>query len=84
MIGGALGAVDRATSLGAAGGGSWESLNWVNFDRLASSLRARAAAWSKVKLGELGAGSAVRGDGVALATSSLPELEVKKWPAPEL
>jgi hypothetical protein len=83
-LGAALGVVDRATSLGAAGGGSCDSLNCENFALLASSFRARAAAWSKVNPVVLEPGSVLRGDGVAGATSALPELEVNVWPAPEL
>ena len=77
-------AEERVASLGAAAGGSCDSLNCVNFALLASSFRARAAAWSKVKPEELEAGSALRGDGVGRATSALPEAEVNVCPAPEL
>jgi hypothetical protein len=79
-----LGAVDRATSLGAVTGGSCDSLNCVNFVLLTSSFRARAAAWSKVNWLTLESGLAVRGDGMAMATSSFPELEANVWLAPEL
>ena len=74
----------RPTSLGAIGTGTCDSLNCVNLVLLASSFRARAAAWSKVKRGPLESGSALRGDGVAIATSPLPGVEENVWPAPEL
>ena len=77
-------AEERVASLGAEGGGSCDSLNCVNFALLASSFRARAAAWSKANPVVLETGSALRGDGVAGATSASPELEVNVRLAPEL
>jgi hypothetical protein len=79
-----LGVVDRAASLGAADGGSCDSLNCVNFVLLASSFRACAAAVSNVSGVPLESDLALRTDWGSRMPLSLPELEAKVWPAPEL
>jgi F0F1-type ATP synthase assembly protein I len=79
-----LGVAGRAASLDAIGGGSCDSLNWVNFFWLASSFRARAAAWSKENRVALESGSVLREDCVATTPSSLLGVEANVWPAPEL
>jgi hypothetical protein len=76
--------VGRGVSLGLADGGSCESLNRANFTLLASSFRACAAAVSKADRSSLETGLAFTADWVAVAPLSLPEVEKKVWPAPEL
>jgi len=79
-----LGAVDHGASLGVADGGSCDSLDRVNLTLLASSFRACAAAVSKVNRSSLETGLALSADWVAVAPLSLPKVEAKVWPAPEL
>jgi hypothetical protein len=59
-------------------------LNCVNFAWLASSFRARAAAVSNARPGPLEAGLALCAGWGSRTLLSLPVLEVKVWPAPEL
>ena len=78
------GTADRGASLGVAGAASCDSLNCVNFALLASCFRACAAAVSKVNRVPLGSGPVLRVGCVVLTPLSLPEVEEKVWPAPEL
>ncbi len=82
--GAGLGAVGRRTSVGAVEAGGRGALNCVNLALLVSSFRARAAGWSKVKLGPLESGLAFREEGKTIATSSFPAVEENVWPEPAL
>ena len=59
-------------------------MNCANLALLASCLRACAAAVSNVNGVLLESCPALRAAGIALTPLSLPEVEEKVWPAPEL
>jgi hypothetical protein len=77
-------AVEREISLGAFGRGSCESLKRVKSCLLASSFLARAAAVSKVKLEGFETGAGFLAGAATAVALSVPELELKVWPAPEV
>jgi hypothetical protein len=68
---------------GSFGGDRCASLNCVNCSWLACSLRARAAALSKVKLDGAEAASVLRAAGAAGGERSLLELDLKADPEPD-